>query len=273
MVFKSLILGGASIFLEAAVSEFIKTEQQGRVLVVHIVRPNKKNALTLDMYDALTAVLERLSVESELRVMLLTGTGDSFTSGNDIMDFIQNPPTGDSSPVSKFLAAISRAEKPIVVAVNGLAIGVGATMLLHSDLVYAGASASFQLPFVNLALVPEAASSLILPQMMGHQKAAELLLLGDRFDAKKAENLGIVTRVVGDDELFDVAMAAAENLAAKAPGALRQAKALMKSNASTIEERMQAEGDIFQKRLISPEALEAMTAFMERREPDFSKFD
>ncbi|MCK5042330.1 MAG: enoyl-CoA hydratase [Sphingomonadales bacterium] len=254
-------------------SEFIKIEQQDGVLVVRIDRPSKKNALTLDMYDAITAAFERLSVESELRVMLLTGVEDSFTSGNDIMDFIQNPPTGENSPVMKFLEAISTAEKPIVVAVNGLAIGVGTTMLLHSDLVYAGKKATFQLPFVNLALVPEAASSLILPKMMGHQKAAELLLLGDKFDAEKAESLGVITRTVADDELFDVAMAAAKNLAAKAPEALRLAKGLMKSKTDNIEERMQEEGVIFQKRLTSPEALEAMTAFMERRKPDFSKFD
>lgn len=254
-------------------SELIKTEQQGGVLTVRINRPDKKNALTLDMYNALTEALNLLHSDNKLRVMLLTGSEDSFTSGNDIMDFIQNPPTGDDSPVSLFLKAISTADKPIVVAVNGLAIGIGTTLLLHSDLIYAGESTSFQLPFVNLALVPEAASSLILTNMMGHQKASELLLLGDKFDAAKAESLGIVTRVVSDDELYDVAMAAAQNIAAKAPEAIRLAKGLMKSKTTTIEERMLEEGDIFQKRLTSPEALEAMTAFMERRKPDFSKFD
>lgn len=254
-------------------SEFIKIEQQEQILVVRLSRPEKKNALTLDMYDALTQALAKLEADNSLRVILITGSADSFTSGNDIMDFIQNPPTGEHSPVSKFLKAISTCAKPIVVAVNGLAIGIGTTMLLHSDLVYASDKATFQLPFVSLALVPEAASSLILTRMMGHQKAAELLLLGEMFDAEKAAELGIVTKVVDDEKLFETALDAAKNIAQKAPEALRLSKALMKSKTDTIEERMHEEGVIFQKRLTSPEALEAMTAFMERRKPDFSKFD
>jgi enoyl-CoA hydratase/carnithine racemase len=170
------------------------------------------------------------------------------------------------------LHALAEIRKPLIAAVNGIAVGVGTTMLMHCDLVYAADNAKFSLPFVNLALVPEAASSYLMPKLMGHQRAAELLMLGEAFDAQKAWNYGIVNQVVASSDLAIIANEAASKLAAKAPEALRLAKDLLKGDAEQVRKQMDAEGQIFQTRLVSPEAREAMQAFMERRQPDFSKF-
>ena len=246
--------------------------QQDAVLRLQINRPNKKNALTTEMYTKLVEGLESAQADPNIRVILITGSEDSFTSGNDLNDFLQNPPADSDSPVFRFLHAISTAEKPIVAAVNGLAIGVGTTLLLHCDLVYAAENAVFQLPFLNLALVPEAGSSLILPQLLGHVRAAELLLLGDRFSAQKAAEYGIINEVVAAEELEPLALSKANTLAQKAPEALRLSKQLMKkANAKLIAQTIQEEGKIFGERLRSPEAKEVMRAFMERRKPEFSK--
>jgi enoyl-CoA hydratase/carnithine racemase len=242
------------------------------VQCLRINRPEKKNALTQKMYGILADALRDAETNSDIRVSLITGTEDSFTSGNDIMDFIQNPVSGDDAPVIRFLHALAEVRKPLVAAVNGLAIGVGTTMLLHCDLVYASKTATFALPFVNLALVPEAASSLLLPKMLGHQRAAELLMLGENFTADQACAAGIVNLVTSPDDLEATARAAADKLAAKAPEALRLTKSLLKGDTDQVLERMSVEGKAFAGRLTSPEAREAMQAFMERRAPDFSKF-
>lgn len=254
-------------------SELVTSALEDGVLVVTLQRPEKKNALTRDMYEALNAAFGELDSNAKARVLLITGSGDSFTSGNDVLDFIQHPPTGDEDPVSRFLVAIMTAEKPVVAAVNGLAVGVGVTMLLHFDLVYAVPSASLQFPFVNLALVPEAASTKLLPEMIGHKKAAELFMLGQPFSASEAEQLGIINHVTEDAELMDVAMGAARALAKKPPEALRLTKRLMKTSGRTRAEAMQQEGEIFRSRLTSPEVVEALTAFMEKRPADFAKFE
>lgn len=226
------------------------------------------------MYSAMSAAIAQADLDPALRVVLISGHESAFTAGNDILDFVQSPPSGEGSPVFQFLRTISSAKKPLVAAVNGVAVGIGTTLLLHCDLVYAGQSARFQLPFVNLGLVPEAGSSLILPQLIGQRRAAELLLLGDPFDAATARELGFVNKIVADSEVLATAMRAAEQLAAKPPQALRLSKALMKLHSdSAVQNAISEEGAYFAKLLTSPEAAEALQAFLEKRKADFSKFD
>jgi enoyl-CoA hydratase/carnithine racemase len=203
-----------------------------------------------------------------VRAVLLHGEGGSFTSGNDLGDFMQSPPTGENSPVLRFLSALSAFEKPIVAAVEGHAIGIGTTLLLHCDLVYAAPSARFQVPFVNLALVPEAASSLLLPRLAGHARAAELLFFGEPFDAATAHDLGIVSAVA--DDVLAHARARVSALVAKPAQALRLTKRLMKQPlADAVRAQMRAEGAVFIERLASAEVREAITAFFEKRPPNF----
>jgi enoyl-CoA hydratase/carnithine racemase len=257
----------------ADAENLVLAEVKDRILHVTMNRPEKKNALSLAMYDALTAALERADSDDEIRVVLITGTGGAFTSGNDVLDFMNAPPADDSSPVVRFLRAITHMHKPIVAAVNGIAIGIGTTMLLHCDLAYAGEGAKFQMPFVNLGLCPEAASSLLLPQYLGHRKAAELILLGEKFDAQTALACGLVNGVVPDADLLATAQAKAAQLAAQPPASLRISKALLKAgNQAAIQHQMAEEGRHFLERLTSLEAVEAFTAFIERRKPDFSAF-
>src|SRR6266704_3336510 len=179
----------------------VSVEVTDRILSVRMDRPEKKNALTRAMYIAMTEALRQAEANSAVRVIFITGTGDSFTAGNDLVDFANAAP-GETSPAIAFLQTLAGAQKPVVAAVNGTAIGIGTTMLLHCDLVYAASSARFQLPFVNLGLCPEAASSFILPRMMGHHRAAELLFLGGPFDAGMARDFGIVNEVYADQELL-----------------------------------------------------------------------
>jgi len=248
----------------------VTTALDAGVLSIVMNRPDKKNALTHAMYAAMADALERAEREAAIRVSLITGTADAFTSGNDLGDFMSAPPQGEDAPVFRFLRAIASASKPVVAAVNGLAVGVGTTMLLHCDLVYAARSATFTAPFVNLALVPEAASSLLLPQRIGHAKAAELFLLGAKLDAAGAEAAGLVAAVFDDAALLTEAMARAKALAAKAPNAVRLTKALMKRQPEPVAARMAEEARHFGAQLGSPEVREAITAFMQKRAPDFS---
>ena len=251
----------------------IITEVADHVLRIQINRPEKKNALTVAMYAEMAAACEHAAVDSGVRVILIHGHPQVFTSGNDLSDFMNDPPASEDSPVFRFLRALSSAAKPVVAAVSGAAIGIGTSLLLHCDLVYAGENTRFQLPFVNLGLVPEAASSLLLPASIGYQRAAELLLLGEAFSAAKARDYGIVTEVVDDDAVLDTAMAAAKKLAAKPPAALRLAKGLMKkAMAAAVAQQMREEGEHFARQLRSPEAAEAFKAFFEKRAPDYSKF-
>lgn len=253
----------------------IRTDLADGVLTVRIHRPGKRNALTVAMYAALAAALERAEADPAVRVVLLRGDATVFTSGNDVADFRNPPPVvaGEERPVMRFLRLLSTAGKPLVAAVTGHAVGVGTTMLLHCDLVYAGTSARLHLPFVNLGLVPEAASTLLLPASLGYQRAAELVLLGEPFSATKAASLGIVTEVVDDATVFDTARAAATKLAGKPPQALRLAKGLLKQAvAQAVEQRMAVESEHFRARLATPEAAEAFQAFAEKRPPDFTRF-
>ncbi len=246
------------------------TERSGAVLTIRMARPEKKNALTIDMYRSMAAALREATTDDAVRVVLITGAGGAFTSGNDLKDFAAPPPVDADSPVFQFLRAISTCPKPIVAAVTGVAVGIGTTMLLHCDLVVADSAARFSVPFINLGLVPEAASSLLLPRMLGHVRASELLLLGEMFDAATAERFGIINKVSPLGEAEADALAWANTLAAKAPTALRLSKALIKSEGAGIANRMEEEARSFLAQLRGPEFREAMTAFLEKRPPRFA---
>ena len=251
----------------------ILTECKDGILRIEIDRPDKKNALTAVMYQALADAIKAAEADAGVRVVLIHGKADLFTAGNDLQDFLDNPPRDDNRPVFQFLYGISQAQKPIVAAVAGAAVGIGTTMLLHCDLVYAAPNARLQLPFVNLGLVPEAGSSLLLPALVGYQRAAELLLLGEPFGAQKAKEIGLVTEVVPEDRLFDTAMAQAKKLAGKPAASLRLTKRLMKQGQmAAVAQQIKLESGHFGERLGSPEAKEAFSAFLEKRKPDFSRF-
>ena len=249
-------------------SEILTAVDDG-ILTITFNRPDKKNALTSAMYAMLADALEGAESNDSVRVILFAGNGGAFTAGNDLQDFLNNPPQGDNTPVFRFLHTISTASKPLVAAVSGVAVGVGSTMLLHCDLVYAGESAKFSFPFVNLALVPEAASSLLLPRLVGHQRAAELFLLGEPFTPATAKDYGIVNAVFTDDRLLTEATAVARKLAAKPPTAVKLTKQLLRGARGDVPGQMAAEGAHFRSQLKSAEAREAMTAFFEKRPPKF----
>jgi enoyl-CoA hydratase/carnithine racemase len=251
----------------------IQCDYREHILRISINRPEKMNALTAAMYDALAGAILAADSDPTVRVILIEGAGGCFTSGNDLHDFATSPPAGEESPVFRFLQAISGARKPIVAAVLGPAVGIGTTMLLHCDLVYAGEGACFELPFVNLGLCPEAAASLLLPQLIGHQRASELLLLGEPFGAERAREIGLINAVFPDGELLGQACAFARKLAQRPPASVRLTKALLKhAGRRAVAETMTEEGRQFLQRLSSPEAKEAFAAFFEKRRPDFSAF-
>lgn len=251
----------------------VLTGIDGGILTIAFNRPARKNAITAAMYQAMADALQQAEDDASVRVILITGTPQVFTSGNDLEDFLHNPPDGPDSPVFRFLWNFSHATKPIVAAAAGAAVGIGTTLLLHCDLVYAADNARFSLPFTQLGLCPEAASSLLLPQIAGYQRAAEKLLLGEPFDAYEAREMGLVNRVVTGDMLADTARQQAARLAAMPPSSLRTTKQLMKQGQiAETEQRMLAEFDHFRIMLKAPEAKEAFTAFFEKRKPDFSQF-
>jgi len=251
----------------------ITTSLDQGVLKIGIQRPEKMNALTLAMYDALTAALESAEDNHLVRVILIHGTEQCFTSGNDLHDFARNPPEGENSPVFRFLRAISQAKKPLIAMVSGAAVGIGTTMLLHCDLVYADEGAKFKLPFVNLGLCPEAASSYLLPKLVGYLRASEILLLGEAIDAEKAMDLGLVNSIFPAADLSEQVMAKALQLAAQPPASLRLTKSLLREHhAQQVAEVMRQEGKLFLQQLAKPEAQEAIKAFTEKRKADFSQF-
>lgn len=253
-------------------SEIVTTLQDG-ILIVRMNRPEKKNALTHDMYRALAIALQDADNDDAVRVVVLCGLPGAFTSGNDLIDFLKNPQLGEDSPVLAFLYALTGLKKPLLAAIEGLAVGVGATLLLHCDYVCAGETSTFQLPFVNLGLVPEAGSTLLLPRMLGHLRASELLLFGETFTATTARESGFVTTVCLDDQVMATSLAKARQLAAQPAAAVRQTKALLKrSTDAELRETLRIEAEIFMQRLSSPEATEALQAFAQRRRPDFSSF-
>jgi enoyl-CoA hydratase/carnithine racemase len=250
--------------------ELILIDEADGVLELRFNRPEKKNAITGAMYDALTAALEDAGARRAVRAVLIAAEGDTFTAGNDIKDFLAMQGGLASTPAGRFIHAIATFEKPLVAAVNGPAIGVGTTMLLHCDLVYASPEASLSVPFVDLGLVPEAGSSLLLPARVGFARAASLLLLGEPMDAEAARTAGLVNAVVPAAALRDHARAEARKLAAKPPQALAATRALMRGEPSPLHAQMRLESAAFSKALQGAEAREAFTAFLERRAPDFN---
>ncbi len=247
------------------------------VATIEIARPEKKNALTMAMYQAMATALDAAGADASVRAVLITGQPGVFTSGNDIEDFMSRPPgqgsEGLDSPVFRFMKALLACDKPVVAAVTGAAIGIGTTLLLHCDLVYVADDARLAMPFVSLGLVPEFASSLLVPQLMGHRRAAEKLLLGDPFTAEQAMECGIANAVLPAAEVVNHARRVAERFNALPPGAVRESKQLLRGpQREQIEAAIRVEGALFAKRLRSPEAMEAFQAFFQKRKPDFSKF-
>jgi len=253
-------------------TEELIVTRSGHVMEIRFNRPEKKNALTRAMYAGVVAAFEAAENDPAIRVIMLTGTGDTFTSGNDIKDFQQRAESRNASAASPFLTALSTLQKPLLAAVNGAAIGVGTTMLAHCDLIVAARSARFVMPFTRLGLVPEAGSSLLFPQLLGHQRASAMLLLGDALDADAALAAGFVYQVVDDAELMSAARTLAARLAALPPQAIRQTKYLMHRGQPDLPGRIGEELELFRERVHSPEAAEAFAAFMEKRAPDFSRF-
>jgi len=252
----------------------IKTAIVNGVATIEIARPEKKNALTRAMYQAMADALVAANGDKSVRAVLIQGQPGIFTSGNDIEDFMGSPPRDEEAPVFQFMRALVACEKPVIAAVNGAAIGIGTTMLLHCDFVYVADDARLAMPFVGLGLVPEFASSLVVPRLMGHVKAAEKLLLGDPFTGADAVECGIANAVLPAGEVVNQARRVAERFNNLAPSAVRESKRLMRSHSSAqVLETIKVEAEIFGARLRSPEASEAFQAFFQKRAPDFSKFE
>jgi enoyl-CoA hydratase/carnithine racemase len=251
-------------------SEFVKTELTDGILLVTLNRPEKKNALTQPMYAVMADAIERAQTDSDVKVVVYTGVGDMFTAGNDLGDFDISS-DGELAPVARFLANMASTDVPLIAAVNGAAIGVGTTMLLHFDQNFASPTASFALPFINLGLVPEAGSSKLLVAQCGYQNAAKLLMLGETFSALDAKDFGIVNSIA--DDVLVAAMAYAAKLATKPKQALRATKRLMRRDAEPLAETMKQEVILFSQGLGSPEFTEAVAAFAEKRTPNFTQFD
>ena len=242
------------------------------VMTLTINRLAKKNSITASMYTLLADALDAALADGAVRAVVIQGHETIFSAGNDIGDFLDKPPSTSESPVFRFLRGISAFPKPIVAAVCGPAVGIGTTLLLHCDLVYAGDNAAFSMPFVNLGLCPEAASSLLVPQLMGYHRAAEALLLGEPFMAESALEMGLINRIVPPAEVNALAQRQAQKLAAKPLSSLIETKRLMKkSNAPLLADRIAEEGVSFGRMLAEPAAREAFTAFMQKRKPDFSQ--
>ena len=250
----------------------ILIHQEAGVLTLTFNRVERKNSINVAMYDTLATEIERAATDADVRTVLIQGHETVFSAGNDLDDFLRNKPAGMDSPVFRFLRGIATLPKPLLAAVCGPAVGVGTTLLLHCDLVYAGDNAAFSMPFVNLGLCPEAASSLLVPQMFGYHRAAEALLLGEPFMAEAALEVGLVNRVVPPTEANAIAQAQARKLAAKPISALIETKRLMKKGqAALVAQQMTEEGAVFGRMLGEPAAREAFTAFMEKRKPDISQ--
>lgn len=251
----------------------IVAHTEERILTLSLNRPERKNALTLAMYSTLADLLKQADQNPNIRVIVLAGTEDFFTSGNDLVDFMNEPEIHENHPVVRFIEALRHCGKPVVAVVRGHAIGIGTTLLLHCDLVYVADDARLQLPFVNLGLCPEYASSYLIPRLVGQQKAAELFLLGEPFSGEEAASLGIATKAMPAHELADYANAKITRLAQQPPGAVRRTKALLRAATRVaIDASLSTEYAGFAAGLASEECKESITAFFEKRAPDFSRF-
>ena len=246
---------------------------QNQTRTIQFNRPEKKNAITAAMYQTMADAFKAAEADPQVRVILITGHPQIFTAGNDLTDFMKNPPTTADSPVYQYLWSISHASKPVVAAVSGAAVGIGTTLLMHCDLVYAADNAKFSMPFAQLGLCPEAASSLLFPQIVGYQHAAEKLMLGEPFSAEEALRIGLVNQVVPVDELLDFAHAQVAKLVALPASSIRATKRLLKAGQlAAIEAQMTQESNYFGAMLSAPEAKEAFAAFFQKRKPDFTQF-
>jgi len=242
----------------------ISRSTQGQTLIIRINRPEKMNAITRDMYAGLASALNEAAGDFSIRCVVITSEGDHFTSGNDIKDFMTNPPTEEDSDVARFLASLLDFPKPLIAAVKGNAIGVGTTMLLHCDVVVAAPSANFSMPFTSLGLVPEAGSSKLFPELVGYQRAARIFLTGESFGADEAKEMGLVESIASDAE--KVALEIAEKIGNQPPQAIINTKALMKAGKhDAVAAVMKAEFQIFALALQSEEAAEAFMNFMSKR--------
>ncbi len=244
----------------------IQIERERGLLTLCLNRPDKKNALTRAMYSHLAEALEQADTDPEINAVLITGSSECFTAGNDIADFLQAPPSNLDSPVFQFMLTLLECRKPVIAAVAGAAVGIGTTLLLHCDLVYVSRDARLRMPFVNLGLCPEFGSSLLLPRLLGHAKAAELLLLGEGFSGEQAAEWGIATEALGSGE---AALAKAREMALRfeslPPEAVRISKRLMKApDREQLRKVIEEEGALFTQRLRSPEALAALSGFINR---------
>ena len=249
----------------------ILSDNAAGVMTITLNRVDKKNAITAAMYGALADAMANAEADSGVRAIVLQGHETVFCAGNDIADFLNNPPATPESPVFRFLRAISTCGKPLLAGVCGPAVGIGTTLLFHCDLVYAGDNAAFSMPFVNLGLCPEAASSILAPQLMGYQRAAAALLLGEPFMAEAALEMGLISRIVPPAQVNALVQQQARKLAAKPLSSLMATKRMMKQGqASTIAQRIAEEGAVFGRMLSEPAAREAFGAFIEKRKPDFS---
>lgn len=243
---------------------YIQVRDDQGVRIISFNRPEKRNAFNLEMYQQFTEYLIQGEADNDIRAFMFHGTENCFSSGNDIVDFLQSGALDDNHPTVKFLFCLLDLKKPVVAAVTGAAVGIGTTLLLHCDLVYADKNAKFQMPFVNLALVPEAGSSILLPLIIGQQKAAELILLGEAFDAEAAEKLTIINRIVAQDELISFSLTQAKKLAALPPLSMQASKRLLRHNLAEVKTQMKLEIVEFAKRLQSDEAKQRFQAFLKK---------
>jgi enoyl-CoA hydratase/carnithine racemase len=247
--------------------------KENGILTITFNRPDKKNAITAAMYQTIADALMDAECDAEVRAILFTGKLEIFTAGNDLDDFLKNPPQSTKSPVYQFIQNLSHTTKPVIAAVSGPAVGIGTTLLLHCDFVYAADNARFSMPFAKLGLCPEFASSLLLPQIAGYQRAAEKLMLGDAFSAQEACAMGFVNKVLPPSEVLAFAQAQAAKLVALPASSLCATKRLMKGKQiAAVEAKIKEESVHFSEMLVSKEAKEAFTAFFEKRKPDFTKF-
>jgi enoyl-CoA hydratase/carnithine racemase len=255
----------------------IQTTKSGGILTVEFNRPERKNAITSAMYQAMADTINAAETDAEVRVILISGKPEIFTAGNDLDDFLKTTALNDGvafteRPVFQFMRALSGTTKPVVAAVSGAAIGIGTTMLMHCDLVYAGDNAKFSVPFSQLGLCPEFGSSMLLPRNAGHARAAEKLMLGEPWGAQEAYDMGLVSKVLPAADVLAHAQAQAAKLVALPAASIRATKRLMKSGREALQAHIDVESKMFGDMLLGPEAKEAFTAFFEKRKPDFSKF-
>jgi enoyl-CoA hydratase/carnithine racemase len=251
----------------------IRTHTADGVATIEIARPEKKNALTVAMYQQMADAIGAAHDDTTVRAILIHGQPDIFTAGNDLEDFMKNPPADEKAPVFQFMAALGYAEKPVIAAVNGAAVGIGTTMLLHCDFAYCADNAMFSMPFVSLGLCSEFASSLLVPLSAGYHKAAEKLLLGEPMSAEEALEMRIVNRILPPNEVLDYARKQALRFNNLPPSSVRETKRLMKAGWRSVTEKLiQDEAKSFARMLRTDEAKEAFNAFFERRKPDFSRF-